>query len=199
MLQSEKIIENYYNRIKELNDANRKLAAEIAQHKRDLTAANEQYTELVKEGKDDQADDLIEDIEALEQSIKKKSKRLDTKKSLEEGAQLEEAYKALAHVPNIKNEFADDVAESNERLKTLLIDVNKELEHRKTVNEDYSDVYMDFVRIDDMAKPEDKEKRKEYHRRRGVQLYSTAPSLVSDNVDLSLSVKAKLKQLGVNE
>lgn len=200
MLQSEKVVQNYYDRINELNNANSRLAAEIKQERNSLAAANERYTEHVKQGEDDQADDLIEDMEALEQSIKKKSKRLETKKSLEEGAHMEEALKALSHVSKIKNDFSKDVADSDERLKALLIDIDKELEHRQSIDQQYKGIYTDFIQIKDDNEPEDKDDRTEFRNLiKPFRMHYTAPNLIGDNVNLSLAVKAHKKHLGVNE
>lgn len=200
MRQSEKVLSEYHKRENELSQGIADLKREIQQERKQLDDNKQKYESYVVEGEDDKADKLMDDIETLETSIKRKSKRLETKQRLEKKANLDNVAGTLDHVPHIKDEFADEIKENDDTISKLFDELETALDERKALSEEFKDIYEQFIDIRDANKPDNDEDLKEFiDLVKPTRIGHTAPALVSDAPLLRNQIKAFKKEIGGNK
>lgn len=199
-MKSADVIKNYYARKSEIENSNSELAAEIKADEARYTALNEQYKEYVRTGKDNEADTLLDDIQSLESTIKKKDTRLKTKRSLVGETLRETALETLAYAKNVKDEYQPELDKIDNKVVSLLAEVNELLNIKSDKIEEYNEEYSKYVKIyDDITRiPDDKAKEFIAAARNGSKFRSVAPSVsrLNSEIDIKLLSNKYNKKAG---
>lgn len=148
-VKSDEVIKGYYDRRDEIRSGIQKLSEEIETHKKEHDSKNKEYKELVRVGKDDEADGLLDEIEAISGQIKKKKQRLKTKQGLAGESIVDKAVETLAYANQVKYEYTGELKEIDNAIAQKMTEVYELLESKRGVLDDYEDDYARYERIYD--------------------------------------------------
>lgn len=196
MKKSEKVLTEYHKRNDELIKGIDDLKKEVAKERTQLEESKQQYEDYVGAGMDDKADDLLDDMEALEQSIKRKSRRLETKQRLQKKAHLDNVIGTLSHAKRIKEDFQDEVKKNDDTISKLFTELENALDERKRITADFEDIYNQYIEIKENNRPSDEQGLREYNQLiRPFQVYATPPEFISAGNDLKIQMNVFKKNM----
>lgn len=180
MVKSNYLFDEYNKELNKHNDEITLLENDITRIKDKIVELSTKYKDFVKNGNEEQADALFDEIEILEDSKTKSLKRLSTKNELLESLKKEKLRELLLNRKTLPSLYDDEKSKAMNKLDKAIAQFNIVLDEINSLNEEYAKDMLKFDSwIDRYNMKKDDVFRKEYGR--VIALY-IENDLISPNI-----------------
>ena len=190
-MKSNYLFDEYNKELNKHNDEINLLENDIRRIKDKIVELSTKYKDFVKNGNEEQADALFNEIEILEDSKAKSLKRLSTKKELLESLKMEKLRELLLNRKTLPSLYDDEKSKAMNKLDKAIAQFNIVLDEINSLNEEYAkDMHKFDSWIDRYNMKKDDVFRKEYGRIIALYIENDliSPNIIRFNENKKLEV-----------
>jgi len=190
-VKSNYLFDEYNKELNKHNDEINLLENDIRRIKDKIVELSTKYKDFVKNGNEEQADALFNEIEILEDSKAKSLKRLSTKKELLESLKMEKLRELLLNRKTLPSLYDDEKSKAMNKLDKAIAQFNIVLDEINSLNEEYAkDMHKFDSWIDRYNMKKDDVFRKEYGRIIALYIENDliSPNIIRFNENKKLEV-----------
>lgn len=191
MVKSNYLFDEYNKELNKHNDEINLLENDIRRIKDKIVELSTKYKDFVKNGNEEQADTLFNEIEILEDSKAKSLKRLSTKNELLESLKMEKLRELLLNRKTLPSLYGDEKSKAMNKLDKAIAQFNIVLDEINSLNEEYAkDMHKFDSWIDRYNMKKDDVFRKEYGRIIALYIENDliSPNIIRFNENKKLEV-----------
>lgn len=191
MVKSNYLFDEYNKELNKHNDEINLLENDIRRIKDKIVELSTKYKDFVKNGNEEQADALFNEIEILEDSKAKSLKRLSTKNELLESLKMEKLRELLLNRKTLPSLYDDEKSKAMNKLDKAIAQFNIVLDEINSLNEEYAkDMHKFDSWIDRYNMKKDDVFRKEYGRIIALYIENDliSPNIIRFNENKKLEV-----------
>lgn len=191
MVKSNYLFDEYNKELNKHNDEITSLENDIRRIKDKIVELSTKYKDFVKNGNEEQADTLFNEIEILEDSKAKSLKRLSTKNELLESLKMEKLRELLLNRKTLPSLYDDEKSKAMNKLDKAIAQFNIVLDEINSLNEEYAkDMHRFDSWIDRYNMKKDDVFRKEYGRIIALYIENDliSPNIIRFNENKKLEV-----------
>lgn len=191
MVKSNYLFDEYNKELNKHNDEITSLENDIRRIKDKIVELSTKYKDFVKNGNEEQADTLFNEIEILEDSKAKSLKRLSTKNELLESLKMEKLRELLLNRKTLPSLYDDEKSKAMNKLDKAIAQFNIVLDEINSLNEEYAkDMHKFDSWIDRYNMKKDDVFRKEYGRIIALYIENDliSPNIIRFNENKKLEV-----------
>lgn len=190
-MKSNYLFDEYNKELNKHNDEITLLENDIRRIKDKIVELSTKYKDFVKNGNEEQADTLFNEIEILEDSKAKSLKRLSTKNELLESLKMEKLRELLLNRKTLPSLYEDEKLKAMNKLDKAIAQFNIVLDEINSLNEEYAkDMHKFDSWIDRYNMKKDDVFRKEYGRIIALYIENDliSPNIIRFNENKKLEV-----------
>lgn len=190
-MKSNYLFDEYNKELNKHNDEINLLENDIRRIKDKIVELSTKYKDFVKNGNEEQADALFNEIEILEDSKAKSLKRLSTKNELLESLKMEKLRELLLNRKTLPSLYDDEKSKAMNKLDKAIAQFNIVLDEINSLNEEYAkDMHKFDSWIDRYNMKKDNVFRKEYGRIIALYIENDliSPNIIRFNENKKLEV-----------
>ncbi|OOV77551.1 hypothetical protein [Mammaliicoccus fleurettii] len=190
-MKSNYLFDEYNKELNKHNDEINLLENDIRRIKDKIVELSTKYKDFVKNGNEEQADTLFNEIEILEDSKAKSLKRLSTKNELLESLKMEKLRELLLNRKTLPSLYDDEKSKAMNKLDKAIAQFNIVLDEINSLNEEYAkDMHRFDSWIDRYNMKKDDVFRKEYGRIIALYIENDliSPNIIRFNENKKLEV-----------
>lgn len=190
-MKSNYLFDEYNKELNKHNDEINLLENDIRRIKDKIVELSTKYKDFVKNGNEEQADALFNEIEILEDSKAKSLKRLSTKNELLESLKMEKLRELLLNRKTLPSLYDDEKSKAMNKLDKAIAQFNIVLDEINSLNEEYAkDMHKFDSWIDRYNMKKDDVFRKEYGRIIALYIENDliSPNIIRFNENKKLEV-----------
>lgn len=190
-MKSNYLFDEYNKELNKHNDEINLLENDIRRIKDKIVELSTKYKDFVKNGNEEQADALFDEIEILEDSKAKSLKRLSTKNELLESLKMEKLRELLLNRKTLPSLYDDEKSKAMNKLDKAIAQFNIVLDEINSLNEEYAkDMHKFDSWIDRYNMKKDDVFRKEYGRIIALYIENDliSPNIIRFNENKKLEV-----------